>query len=77
VRLVPHEQPLHPEDFPRFQAIVAQAFSQRRKTLRNSLRGQVAPEEMAERGIDPTRRPQTLTLTEFIALSECAPVTPE
>ncbi|MGK0171038.1 MAG: 16S rRNA (adenine1518-N6/adenine1519-N6)-dimethyltransferase [Gammaproteobacteria bacterium] len=77
VRLVPHEQPLQPEDFPRFQAIVAQAFSQRRKTLRNSLRGQIAPEEMADRGINPTRRPQTLALTEFITLSECAPVTPE
>ena len=53
----------------RFARIVAQAFSQRRKTVRNSLRGLLSAEAISAAGIDPNARPQTLGLAEFAALS--------
>jgi 16S rRNA (adenine1518-N6/adenine1519-N6)-dimethyltransferase len=70
VRLVPHEHPpVTVRDPARFAGIVRQAFGQRRKTLRNSLREFVGAEAMAALGIDPQRRPETLTLAEFAALA--------
>jgi 16S rRNA (adenine1518-N6/adenine1519-N6)-dimethyltransferase len=52
-----------------FAALVARAFSQRRKTLRNSLRGLVADRAWAELGIDPGARPETLSPAQFAALA--------
>lgn len=51
-------------------SLVRRAFSQRRKTLRKSLRGLLEdPGALLENaGIDPGRRPETLTLEEFLAL---------
>src|SRR3989344_5300807 len=49
-------------------AIVRAAFGQRRKVLRNTLKGLVAPETMERLGINPGRRAETLTLLEFAAL---------
>lgn len=70
VRLVPHESPpVRIDDMAAFEATVAQAFSQRRKTLRNSLRGRIDPGAMEAAGIDPGARPETLGLAEFTELS--------
>lgn len=55
-----------------FARVVAAAFSQRRKTLRNALRGLAAPEAFARAGIDPGRRGETLSTAEFIALADTA-----
>lgn len=64
-------------DEARFAAIVAAAFSQRRKTLRNAVRALVAEADFALAGIDPRRRGETLGVAEFIALADTgAPVTP-
>jgi 16S rRNA (adenine1518-N6/adenine1519-N6)-dimethyltransferase len=49
--------------------VVQQAFSQRRKTLRNCLKTLVASEAMQQIGVDPTARPETLSLEDFVALS--------
>ena len=74
VRLVPHaEPPVRIDDMARFERLVAQAFSQRRKTLRNSLRGLVDPSTMEAAGIDPGARPETLGLAEFAGLSNTGP----
>ena len=57
-----------------FNRIVRAAFAQRRKTLGNCL---VAGGfgGLAERaGIDPRRRAETLTLSEFAALARAHPV---
>ena len=43
-------------DRPRFDAVVAAAFSQRRKTLRNAVASLVTPAQFAAAGIDPQRR---------------------
>jgi 16S rRNA (adenine1518-N6/adenine1519-N6)-dimethyltransferase len=57
-------------DEKRFEQVVAAAFSQRRKTLRNAAAALVPPEAFTHAGIDPGRRGETLSVTEFIALSD-------
>ncbi|MEE4377710.1 MAG: 16S rRNA (adenine(1518)-N(6)/adenine(1519)-N(6))-dimethyltransferase, partial [Candidatus Competibacteraceae bacterium] len=42
---------------------------QRRKTLRNTLRGLLDDEALTTVGVDPVARPETLELAEFAALS--------
>jgi 16S rRNA (adenine1518-N6/adenine1519-N6)-dimethyltransferase len=59
-------------DEERFAAIVAAAFSQRRKTLRNAARALVTEEDFAKAGIDAGRRGETLGVAEFIALADAA-----
>ena len=49
--------------------MVGAAFSMRRKTLRNSLRGLAGPAEFAAAGIEPGRRPETLSPAEFAKLA--------
>ncbi len=70
VRLVPYEQPpVDVGDEAQFAKLVARAFTQRRKTLRNNLKGLLDSEAIEACGIDPGRRPETLSLEEFAALS--------
>ncbi|MBI3773653.1 MAG: 16S rRNA (adenine(1518)-N(6)/adenine(1519)-N(6))-dimethyltransferase RsmA [Gammaproteobacteria bacterium] len=72
-RLRPHAQkPVSVTDETIFSKIVAQAFSQRRKTLRNALKLWLTAEEMEPLGIDSSRRPETLSLKEFADLSNLA-----
>lgn len=52
-----------------FADIVAQAFSQRRKTLRNTLKGLITGEQMESIGIDPQQRAETLSVADFVNLS--------
>jgi 16S rRNA (adenine1518-N6/adenine1519-N6)-dimethyltransferase len=74
VRLVPHSAPpVLVSDMARFERLVAQAFSMRRKTLRNSLRGLLDAETIAAAGIDPGLRPEALDLAQFAALAERIP----
>ncbi|MBQ9825875.1 MAG: ribosomal RNA small subunit methyltransferase A [Firmicutes bacterium] len=75
------ERLLAPEEEPQFFAVVKKAFSQRRKTLLNSLVGyRTAPgaaplqkedilKALAACGVDEKRRPETLSIEEFAALS--------
>ena len=71
VRLVPHDQPpVMIRDMAVFKQLVSQAFSMRRKTLRNSLRGMLDAAMIQSAGIDPGLRPEALGLAEFAALSE-------
>jgi 16S rRNA (adenine1518-N6/adenine1519-N6)-dimethyltransferase len=55
-------------DEPLFGRLVAAAFSQRRKTLRNAAGGIADGAAFARAGIDPGRRGETLSVGEFIAL---------
>lgn len=70
IRLVPHASAPFPlPDRARFARIVASAFSMRRKTLRNSLRGLVSAAQFDAAGIDANRRPETLSPEEFAGLA--------
>jgi 16S rRNA (adenine1518-N6/adenine1519-N6)-dimethyltransferase len=60
-----------------FAEVVARAFGQRRKTLRNTLKGWVDDALFVELGIDPRRRGETLSVTEFAALSNRLEERPE
>jgi 16S rRNA (adenine1518-N6/adenine1519-N6)-dimethyltransferase len=59
-------------DEPLFAKIVAAAFSQRRKTLRNAVRALVDEEAFRAAAIDPKRRGETLSVREFIALADAS-----
>lgn len=48
---------------------VAQAFSQRRKTLRNTLKKLLSAEQIESLDIDPSQRAETLTVNDFVHLS--------
>ncbi len=49
--------------------IAKSAFSQRRKTLRNNLKKILTDEEIISCDIDPSRRAETLSIEEFVQLS--------
>ncbi|MBT3518147.1 MAG: 16S rRNA (adenine(1518)-N(6)/adenine(1519)-N(6))-dimethyltransferase RsmA [Candidatus Marinimicrobia bacterium] len=55
------------EKYGRFNKLVATAFSQRRKMLRNTLKGWDFPDSLKEK-IDFTRRPESLTIEEFASM---------
>jgi 16S rRNA (adenine1518-N6/adenine1519-N6)-dimethyltransferase len=70
VRLRPNRQPpVQVEDEKWFAEVVRQAFSQRRKTLRNTLRPLFSATAIEAAGIDPSLRSETLSLKDFAALS--------
>ena len=69
VRLTPVEDvPITPEEHDDFAALIKQAFSQRRKTLKNTLRGFYDTDQLHAAGIDPGRRPQELSIDEYVSL---------
>jgi 16S rRNA (adenine1518-N6/adenine1519-N6)-dimethyltransferase len=49
--------------------VVAQAFSMRRKTLRNTLSGLISAAELANLGIDPGKRAQDLPVASFVTIA--------
>ena len=71
-RLVVRESPLFEVD-ERYGRLVAAAFSQRRKTLRNALRSLLDAAAIESCGIDPGARPETLAPAEFGALARLLP----
>ena len=68
VRLVPRE--IDPDRAQRLRRVVSAAFSQRRKTLRNTLRDVVDVQQLEDLGISPSARAETLTLQQFVAISD-------
>jgi len=70
VRLTPHVTPrVEIKDSTYFYELVTQAFSQRRKTLRNSLRKLITDEIYLTVDIDQKMRPEQLSLEQFTALA--------
>lgn len=69
VRLVPHkEKPIQVGDDKAFAKLITQAFSQRRKTLRNVLRDICTAQQLESINIDPSARAQSLNLQQFAAI---------
>jgi len=74
VRLQPlSEPPADAGSFKNLERVVAAAFSQRRKTLRNSLRKLLTAEQILAAGIDPGQRAEQLSLSQFAALARSLP----
>ena len=70
VKLVPHSvPPVQVESLSTLERVCAQAFNQRRKTIRNSLKDCLSEEEITELGLDPKCRPETLSLTDFATIA--------
>lgn len=73
VRLRPHREPPFALVSDRaYAAVVAAAFSMRRKTIRNSLRSLLDSGAIAELGLDPGARAETLSPSDFARLAERA-----
>jgi len=71
ISLTPYRQlPVRANDEKMLAQVVNAAFSQRRKTLRNSLGNLLSVEQIVAAGIDPGVRAETLTVAEFVALSD-------
>ena len=73
VRLVPRPQPLVAvEQMADFGTLVTAAFHQRRKTLRNNLKGLLDGEQISALGIDPGIRTEMLSIADLIRLQQAA-----
>jgi 16S rRNA (adenine1518-N6/adenine1519-N6)-dimethyltransferase len=71
VRLIPYSQAPFSIPHPRhFSAVVAAAFSQRRKTLRNALKQLLTEDEIAAAGIDSRARAEVIAPAGFAALAD-------
>jgi len=68
VRMVPTRRKLD-ADADRLQAVVAKAFSQRRKVIRNCVAGMFTEAQLREAGIDPGVRPEDVSLEQYVALA--------
>ena len=68
VHLEPRAEPL-PADAATLARVTEAAFGQRRKMLRQSLKSLGAERLLAATGIDGTRRAETLSVEEFVALA--------
>lgn len=70
VRLIPcPPEELSAKDEVRFSALVAAAFAQRRKMLRNNLKGMLGDTGFEVLGVDPTARAEDLSVGDYIRMS--------
>ena len=70
VRMIPLKQPMidtNKESF--FASIVAASFSQRRKTLRNTLKNYLKPKDFDTLQIEPGLRAENLSVSQFVAIT--------
>lgn len=68
VHLVPRETPL-PAEVKKLGRVTEAAFGQRRKMLRQSVKSLGGEALLLRAGIDPTRRAETLSVEEFVRLT--------
>lgn len=71
VVLIPHVEQPSPALFKAMEQVTAAAFGQRRKMLRAAMKSIGGEELLAQAGIEPTRRAETLSVAEFSRLAEC------
>lgn len=69
VRMIPYPQKPHiANDLKKFDQLLRQAFSQRRKTISNTLKPYFTKEQLSSFGIDPQQRPETITVEQYVML---------
>jgi 16S rRNA (adenine1518-N6/adenine1519-N6)-dimethyltransferase len=70
VRIIPHHEiPFVVDDYKYFERLVKQAFSQRRKTLRNCLKPMMTDVDWTHVEIDSSLRPEQLSVEDYVKLS--------
>ncbi|MBX3708361.1 MAG: 16S rRNA (adenine(1518)-N(6)/adenine(1519)-N(6))-dimethyltransferase RsmA [Gammaproteobacteria bacterium] len=70
VRLTPYQvYPYRAKDYVVFESMVKQAFGQRRKTLRNSLKGTINDEMWEQLSIRSNLRAEDLSVKDFVEMS--------
>ncbi|MDP3440407.1 MAG: 16S rRNA (adenine(1518)-N(6)/adenine(1519)-N(6))-dimethyltransferase RsmA, partial [Azonexus sp.] len=70
VRLIPKDvSALNAKDPAKFAQLVQKAFSQRRKMLRNTLKGTLTDAGFAELGITPTCRAEDVTVEDYVRIA--------
>ena len=70
IRLVPYQTPpWQADDLVLFAEIVRTAFSHRRKMLRNNLGKLITITQFEVLGIDPTQRPEQLSVMDYVKIS--------
>jgi len=70
VRLIPKDvSELNAKDPAKFAQLVQKAFSQRRKMLRNTLKGTLSDAGFAELGIVPTCRAEDVTVEDYVRIA--------
>ena len=70
VRLIPRDvSELNAKSQKKLSQVVQTAFSQRRKMLRNTLKGTLSDAGFAELGIDPTRRPEDIAVADYVRIA--------
>lgn len=71
VRLIPYKHnPFDTVAVDQLQQLVASAFSMRRKTLTNNLKGIISSEQLKDIGIDGSRRPEQISVAEYVQLAK-------
>lgn len=71
VRLIPHQQLSHAvKDLYWLNRVTAQAFNQRRKTLRNALSTLLSPENLTALSIDLNARAENLSIADYARLAD-------
>lgn len=56
-------------DIGRLSQLVSQAFSQRRKTVSNTLKNMISADTLRANGIDPEQRPETIDIAQYVELT--------
>jgi 16S rRNA (adenine1518-N6/adenine1519-N6)-dimethyltransferase len=70
VRMIPLKKPLIEASQEKlFAEIVSAAFSHRRKTLRNTLRNYLKPDDYLKLEIDPNLRAENLSIAQYVAIT--------
>ena len=70
VRLIPAKYRIgQAQDFEQFAALVKQAFHQRRKTIRNNLKGLADDDDLQAAGISPQERAEHIAPEKYVALA--------
>lgn len=70
VRLLPYtEKPYPCTDVEVMRNLVTQAFSMRRKTLRNNLKQQLSDPDFEKLGIDSSLRPEQISVAQYVSMA--------
>lgn len=66
IRLTPiNNEELVIQEFKNFEKLITQAFAMRRKTIANNLKPIISAEKLLEIGIEPSRRPEQISIKEY------------